>query len=47
MYFKRLYDLRTDNDLTQEQVAEYLSCNRQVYARYENGVATAIRIKYL
>ena len=38
MYFKRLYDLRTDNDLTQEQVAEYLTCNRQVYARYERGL---------
>lgn len=37
MVFKRLYDLRTDNDLTQKQVAEYLACNRQVYARYENG----------
>ena len=38
MYFKRLYDLRADNDLTQEQVAEYLTCNRQVYARYERGL---------
>lgn len=38
MYFKRLYDLRTDNDLTQKQVADYLLCNRQVYARYERGL---------
>ena len=38
MYFKRLYDLRNDNDLTQQQVADYLMCNRQVYARYERGV---------
>ena len=38
MYFKRLYDLRTDNDLTQQQVADYLMCNRQVYARYERGL---------
>ncbi len=38
MFFKRLYDLRMDNDLTQEQVAEYLTCNRQVYARYERGL---------
>lgn len=37
MYFKRLYELRVDNDLTQKQVAEYLVCNRQVYARYEKG----------
>lgn len=38
MYFKRLYDLRVDNDLTQQQVADYLVCNRQVYARYERGI---------
>jgi len=38
MYFKRLYDLRNDNDLTQQQVADYLTCNRQVYARYERGL---------
>lgn len=38
MHFKRIYDLRTDNDLTQQQVAEYLMCNRQVYARYERGI---------
>ncbi len=38
MYFKRLCDLRTDNDLTQQQVADYLMCNRQVYARYERGL---------
>ena len=38
MYIKRLYDLRIDNDLTQKQVADYLVCNRQVYARYERGL---------
>ena len=38
MFFKRLYDLRTDHDLTQKQVADYLLCNRQVYARYERGL---------
>ena len=38
MFFKRLYDLRTDHDLTQNQVADYLLCNRQVYARYERGL---------
>jgi transcriptional regulator with XRE-family HTH domain len=37
MFFKRLYDLRIDNDMTQQQVADYLVCNRQVYARYERG----------
>ena len=38
MFFKRLYDLRVDNDLTQQQIADYLVCNRQVYARYERGI---------
>lgn len=38
MYFKKLYDLRIDNDMTQQQVADYLMCNRQVYARYERGL---------
>ena len=38
MFFKRLQDLRTDNDLTQQQIADYLTCNRQVYARYERGI---------
>ena len=37
MYFKRIYDLRIDNDMTQQQVADYLVCNRLVYARYERG----------
>ena len=37
VFFQRLYDLRTDHDLTQQQVADYLVCNRQVYARYEQG----------
>ena len=38
MTFKRLYDLRTDNDKTQQAIADYLMCNRQVYARYERGL---------
>lgn len=38
MFIKRLHDLRIDNDLTQQQVADYLMCNRQVYARYERGL---------
>ena len=38
MVFKRILELRVDNDLTQQQVADYLMCNRQVYARYERGV---------
>jgi len=38
MFFKKIYDLRIDNDLTQQQIADYLMCNRQVYARYERGI---------
>lgn len=38
LYFRRIYDLRCDNDMTQQQVADYLLCNRQVYARYERGL---------
>ena len=38
VFFKRLYDLRIDNDMTQQDVADYLTCNRQVYARYERGI---------
>ncbi len=38
MYFQRIYELRIDHDMTQQQVADYLTCNRQVYARYEKGL---------
>lgn len=37
MKFRRLYDLRTDHDKTQQEIADYLVCNRPVYARYERG----------
>ncbi len=37
MFFRRLYDLRQDHDLTQQQVADHLARHRQVYARYERG----------
>lgn len=37
MINKRLENLRIDNDLTQEQVAKYLGCQREVYRRYEKG----------
>ena len=39
MYFQLIADLRSDHDLTQQQIADYLICNRQVYARYENGIS--------
>ncbi len=36
-YCKRLYDLRTDNDLRQEDIANVLGTSKQTYGRYENG----------
>ena len=38
MYFKRIEDLRQDNDMTQQQVADLLHCQREVYRRYEKGI---------
>lgn len=38
MYFKRLYELREDGDLTQKTVAEYLNMQPNVYRRYEKGI---------
>ena len=38
MYFRRIGDLRIDREKTQQEVADMLMCNRQVYARYERGV---------
>jgi transcriptional regulator with XRE-family HTH domain len=32
--------LRIDHDLTQQQVADILHCNREVYRRYEKGTRT-------
>lgn len=37
MQFKRLEDLRIDNDKTQAEIADYLGCQREVYRRYEKG----------
>jgi transcriptional regulator with XRE-family HTH domain len=38
VFFKRIADLRIDRDKTQQQIADMLGCNRQVYARYERGI---------
>lgn len=37
MYFRRIYELRTDHDLTQKTIAAMLDMNLQVYRRYEKG----------
>lgn len=37
MYLRRLRDLREDNDLKQEYVANILKITRQQYQLYESG----------
>ena len=37
MFFQRLADLRVDNEKSQEEIAKYLQCQREVYRRYEKG----------
>lgn len=37
MRLQRVEDLRIDHDLTQQQVADILHCQREVYRRYEKG----------
>ena len=36
-FYKRIRDLREDNDLKQNEVAEKLHMQREVYRRYETG----------
>ncbi len=36
-YIKIIRDLREDNDLTQQQVADILGTSQTMYARYERG----------
>ena len=31
----KIRDLREDNDFTQQQVAQYLKCDRSLYSKYE------------
>ena len=33
----RIRDLREDNDLTQQQVADYLNIRQNTYSQYETG----------
>ena len=35
--YKRIRDLREDNDLTQTHIAKYLNCSQRVYSNYERG----------
>ena len=48
MVYKRIRDLREDNDLTQKDMAKALNCSQQVYSNYELGqrdIPTDILIK--
>ena len=48
MLYKRIRDLREDNDLTQKKMGEILSCSQRVYSNYERGeldIPTEILIK--
>lgn len=36
-YIKRIRDLREDNDMTQQEVANVLGTSQTMYARYERG----------
>ncbi|MFP5165765.1 helix-turn-helix domain-containing protein [Bacillus halotolerans] len=35
--YRRLYDLREDNDFTQKDIAEHLSLTHSAYAKIERG----------
>ncbi len=48
MIYRRIRNLREDNDLTQKQMGEILSCSQRVYSNYERGdldIPTEILIK--
>ena len=36
--YRRIRDLREDNDLSQKQVAKVLNCSQQAYSNYELGL---------
>ena len=40
MKFKRIKDLREDNDKCQKDIAELLGISQQYYSEYENGNRT-------
>ena len=37
-YYPRLRDLREDNDMSQQQIADYLGMKQPQYNRYERGL---------
>lgn len=48
LLYRRIRDLREDNDMTQKQLAKELNCSQQVYSNYELGqrdIPTDVLIK--
>lgn len=46
--YRRIRELREDNDLLQKHLAEYLHCSQVAYSRYELGtrdIPTQVLIK--
>lgn len=46
--YKRIRNLREDNDLKQHELAEILNCSQRIYSNYERGdvdIPTDILIK--
>lgn len=46
--YKRIKDLREDNDLKQRELAQILNCSQRIYSNYERGdvdIPTEILIK--
>lgn len=46
IYQIRIRELRNDNDLSQEQIANFLGIKQTVYSRYETG-KNEMKIEYL
>ena len=36
--FRRIRNLREDNDKTQKEISEYLFCDQSLYSKYERGL---------
>ena len=52
MNFSRIKNLREDNDLTQQNIADMLHISRSTYSAYENGanafpIEVLIKLSYL
>ncbi len=47
-HYRRIRDLREDNDLKQRELADILGCSQRVYSNYERGdldIPTEVLIK--